>query len=296
MDVTANEMLLEIGRQIDRNRLPRVWNGGFVIPSESPSNSTLGVEKAYERWKASRSPAGSWKGTAGWKRSAGGARSAGEAASVLGAAARAAYGKELNDLYRAYPNSVVLPQERGFWLASESILLPGLDRCAVFLLGIDVEGQVLRSWGFWLHALSLPRWIGPRHTNFNDGSICAFEPTDGTWKFGDALVDLIDYYSVWAVRHLHLEVSGRWPGYQAVHHPYERILEFRDDEYCGCSVPGRLYRDCCYAKDRRLNQLKLAIDFSRWSRGGIRRPPAAIDNFVTGCGEAPDVALLLTLE
>ena len=259
------------------------------MPDKPPVFSTSGLEQAYERWKASRSATGSWERTAGWQGSAGGAWEAGAAASVLGPAASAAYGKELNDLYDSYPGSAVFPQARGFWLVAKSLLLPQLDRCAIFLIGVDVEAGILRSWAFWKTPISLPRWIGPRHTNFSDGSICAFEPTDLTWRFGDPLVSLLDYYSVWAVRHLYLEVEGRWPGYQAVNHPYERILEFREDEHCGCNSSGKLYRDCCYERDRRFDQLKLAIDFSFWSGGAVRRPPVAIDNFACGRSDPPDL-------
>jgi hypothetical protein len=296
MESSVIELLHEMGGQIDRNRFPRVLDGGLVMPNRPPSSSTLGVEKLYERWKANRSPTGSWKRAAGWKGSTGGARTACEATSILGPAADAAYGKQLNDLYRAYPDSVLIPQNRGFWLVVQSMLLPDLDRCAMFLVGVDAQDRMVRSWAFWEISVSRPTWIGPRHTNFNDGSICAFEPTDGTWTFGDSMIELLDYYSVWAVRHLHLEQFGRWPGYQAVRHPYERILEFREDEYCGCNTPGRLYRDCCYDEDCRRDQLKLAINYSFWSGGGIRKLPKKINDFVSGFAEAPDLVNLLNMQ
>src|SRR5207245_666296 len=74
------------------------------------------------------------------------------------------------------------------------------------------------------------------------------------------------------------------------HHPYERILEFRPDEFCGCASTGKLYADCCLEKDRSLNQLSAAVNFAFWSQG-IRKPPEEIVAFVNG-GETPDLAKL----
>lgn len=165
------------------------------------------------------------------------------------------------------------------WLLVPSRLLPGLRQQALFLAGVSYAGAAVRSWAFWADPLSQPGWIGPRHTNFPDGSICAYEPSDGTWGFGEPLVDLLDLYSVWAVRHLHDLTFGRWPGPQAVYHPYERLLEISPEEYCGCGRDRR-YADCCQALDLARNRIADAVDFLFWSGGNLRAPPQAVIDFV----------------
>lgn len=166
------------------------------------------------------------------------------------------------------------------WLLVESGLLHGLREHAVFLIGVSYLRAAVRSWAFWGDPLATPSWIGPRHTNFPDGSICAFDPADRTWTFGEPIVELLDLYTVWAVRHLHLRVLGRWPGPQAVHMPYERILELNTDELCGCGNSKRRYGECCRGKDLARNRIKDAVEFFFWSGGVLRSPPAPVERFV----------------
>ena len=155
----------------------------------------------------------------------------------------------------------------------------GLRKRAWFLIGVSYEHAVIRSWAFWVDALGLPAWIGPRHTNYDDGSICAFEPADGSWGFQEGLVQLVDLYTLWAVRHLHLEVFGRWPGPQAVHRPYERILEIRADEHCGCGCAKGMYSECCRAQDLGRDLIVDAVEFVCWTRFELRAPPPEVLNF-----------------
>jgi hypothetical protein len=165
-------------------------------------------------------------------------------------------------------------------LLVESALIHGLGRSALFLVVVprDTRRRVT-SWGFW-GSLALPgSWIGPRHTNAPDGSICAFELRDGTWQQGDSLVKLLDLYSLWAARHLHMERYQRWPGYQSVQHTFERIVELRPDEYCGCSNSDKLYKDCCQSKDQKTSQLAAAIQYAN-SGFGSRLPPDCVNDFL----------------
>lgn len=170
------------------------------------------------------------------------------------------------------------------WLLVPSRLLPDLRQHALFLVGVSYAGAAVRSWAFWADPLARPAWIGPRHTNFPDGSVCAYEPSDGTWSFGEPLVDLLDLYSVWALRHLHLLTFGRWPGPQAVHRPYERLLEINPEEHCGCGQDRR-YVDCCRDRDLARDRIADAIDFLLWSGGTLRTPPQAVVDFVVSQSE-----------
>jgi hypothetical protein len=203
------------------------------------------------------------------------------------------YEDELDGILEAYPGTKVWRQEEGLWLLTESSLLPGFQQRALFLTGISFASGIVRGWGFWSGCLINPTWIGPRHTNFPDGSICAYEPTDGTWVIGDHIVELLDLYTVWALRHLHLQVLGRWPGHQAVRHPYERILELREDEYCGCDKTDKLYGECCREKDMSRNRVADAVSFVVHTGGGLRKPPAVVMMFIHEQVEPPRLCDLL---
>lgn len=126
-------------------------------------------------------------------------------------------------------------------------------------------------------------WFGPRHTNYPDGSICAFEKDAETWAFGDSLVALLDLLSVWAIRQLYLESFGRWPGPQASSYPYERLIEFQDTEHCGCAKLKGRYSQCC--KPRDLFYKPLAIACAHITLSGLRirqAPPAIVDLVLHG--------------
>jgi hypothetical protein len=198
-------------------------------------------------------------------------------------------------VHEIYPATRLWRQQEGVWLLTRSLLLPGLARNAVFLIGICYAEPLVRSWGFWIDMIGSPAWIGPRHTNFPDGSICAFEPSDQTWVFGDSIVKLLDIYTLWAIRHLHLELFGRWPGYQAVSDSYERILEIRGDEHCGCSESARLYRDCCQQSDLARDRIADAVR-SIARGGGQRQPPEVVRRFVNDQENPPRIAELLELQ
>ena len=295
MHPDAKGMLREFGRQLDGIVFPRVTDGGFVLPSEPcQRSSTVGTEKKDGASKQRRSEAGQGTRTSRRQGSAGGARTSGETAPLVVTGITDRYEQELHGVERAYPGAKSWRDEEGLWLITESALLHCLRRSALFLTGISAQLNCVRSWGFWQNPVALPSWIGPRHTNFPDGSICAFEPSDQTWVIGNSIVELLDLYTVWALRHLYLEVFGRWPGPQAVRWPYERLLEFRVDEQCGCGAPTKLYGECCLQKDLSRKRLPLAINFLAQTGGGHRRPPDAVVNFVRSGGrDAPRFAEVL---
>lgn len=292
MDAQAEQLLLDIGNQLDAGIFPRVKIGGVVMPGE-PSRplSHRGKEKAdgeRQERQGSRQPEQPGPrrggprpgpGELGEPRSPGRPRPAGETAPVVSALGQ--YEQEVGALQAIYPGAQQWTTQRGLWLVVPASLLPGLREHAVFLVGASSAARIVRSWAFWADPMSLPTWIGPRHTNFGDGSICAFEPADGTWNFGDPLLDLIDIYTVWALRHLHLRHTGRWPGPQSVHRPYERLLEIRLDERCGCSAPRGTYGQCCRPRDLDRDRIADAVDFAIFSGWEIRHPPAAVEAFMS---------------
>lgn len=188
-----------------------------------------------------------------------------------------------------YPEARVWEQDGGFWLLAKGSPIANIGRKAVFLIAVSTTHRLVRGWAFWESVIG-HKWIGPRHTNFPDGSICGFEPSDGTWKFGDPIINLLDIYSVWALRHLHLEIEGRWPGPQSVPQIYERLLELRDDELCGCGGSNLKYSDCCKASDYRANRIKEAVSFGFFSGWFHRYPPDNIWRFITELKQPPGLS------
>jgi hypothetical protein len=195
----------------------------------------------------------------------------------------------------AYPSLRTFDDQDGLWLLAQSTVLRGLGREATFLVANPYNTSFYpRSWAFWT-AGGEHRWIGPRHTNFGDGSICAFSPDDGVWAPGDDLTLLLDLYSVWALRQLHLEVHGRWPGkqYSLGSDPqvqaYYRRIECRDDELCGCGSETLRYAQCCKARDVGYDFIALASHFLRSVKGGFqtRKPPDDVLAFIAGAGALP---------
>ena len=204
----------------------------------------------------------------------------------------------MTDLKAAFPSLEVFRDDNGMWLLAESSIISGLTRGATFLVALPFRvGAGARAWGFWT-SIAGSKWIGPRHTNFGDGSICAFSPQDQAWSEGGDLRTLVDLYSVWALRHLHLEVFGRWPGKQYALgddrrvQAYYRLRECHDDERCGCGSVTSRYADCHKPLDLEWNFVELATVFGRMYPGGFatRRPPSPVVDFMEGRSALPAIA------
>ena len=167
------------------------------------------------------------------------------------------------------------------WLSVESAVLAGLDRSATFLISIPFRPMSpVRAWAFWTKAIGF-KWIGPRHTNAVDGSICAFNPSEGTWRNGGSLVELIDQYTMWTFRHLHLEELHWWPGQQTAQFIHERLTELNDNEWCGCGPGAKRYAVCCKQSDLASDRYRAAIEFvGGFLRFKPRQPPASVMRFL----------------
>lgn len=276
-------LVAEIGRELDAGKSPRAWSEGVILPgASSPPSKPPGEENVYDRSEARRSESGSRKRSAGRQ---GAARRRGEANPAppdFESASGAIDLESLAALRRAYPEVEVREESDAVWMLTPAKLLPG-PRPRVYFVTVFPKNLYLssaqgwlgspmpRTWAFWPDG----QWVGPRHTNSPDGSICAFEPQDGTWLPGDSLPDLMDIYSLWALRHIHLEFFGRWPGPQSNHQRYERILEAHPSEQCGCQNPKGTYAECCRDGDVRNLRLEDVFEFLKLGR----RPPNEIVRF-----------------
>ena len=298
MNAEALARLEVIGKDLDRWVFPEVQDRGRVVPNRRAARSKTPGTSEYDdeqRRQEPPAPGRSWQGprAQGASRPAPspGARAPGEGTQVLGEQLRPWIEREVAGVTEAYPEAQVWWLPNGVWLKVTSELLPGLGLRAYLYLCFQLEPYpCYRAWGFWSNL----EWIGPRHTNFPDGSICAFDLFDNTWVMGDPIIDLLDLYSVWALRHLHLRTNGRWPGPQAVPHPFERLTEFRDDELCGCPMGGdKTYGHCCKPKDLKLSPIGIALKFYLFARGCINRyPPRVVLQFSAGLSGPPSLNVI----
>lgn len=283
--------LADIGKRLDQQSELRVLNGGVVVPSmRTVSSSSLGVEIQDVNAKAARrSETRSRRRAPGWQGAPGRPWATSTAPPVVGRPLKKLYESQLSGLAEFYPGAQLWHQTDGVWILCKSKVLDGLPRHALFLTGISYVWPMVRSWAFWAHEVTVPIWIGPRHTNFYDGSICAFEVTDETWLFGQSIVSLLDLYTVWALRHLHLELLGTWPGQQVAHYAVERVLEQRDDELCGCGTASKLYCDCC--KDADVSNMRIgdAVEFAWFPR----TPPSSVLAVLSRAKNPPEMSSVM---
>lgn len=288
------ETLKKLGKQLDADIFPRVKNGGIVTPSDTADSTFTWAKEITNERQGTRRPATEpWPGTARRQWETIRCWASGAAASPISAAIKTQYESELTAVCEAYPGTRVWQQDEGLWLLTESALLPGLHQKVIFLTGIPFSNiRTVRGWGFWVGGIMRhPAWIGPRHTNLPDGSICSFETSDGTWELGQSIVNLLDIYTLWALRQLHLQIFHRWPGRQVAHYIFERLAEIKPTELCGCGS-SKQYSDCCLESDLNNDLLLKAMDFHMIG-GFKRRPPDAVTIFIQQPAQPPLLADVL---
>ncbi|ESX91363.1 hypothetical protein X756_04360 [Mesorhizobium sp. LSHC412B00] len=290
-DVRAE--LQRIGDGLDARRPVRVKDGGIVILDPQPFSTTV-QEKSNEQQQGAGGPAArSRQGSTRRQRSSDRSRAPRAESRIVGLAGN--YAGQLENVQRAYPGATLIPDDYGVWLLARSRVVEGLGREAIFLIALPKTSAVEpRGWAFWDQDGHV-EWIGPRHTNFPDGSVCAYHPTlDKAWSPGGDLRTLLDLYSVWVLRHLHLAVFDRWPGRQHAmpddlgqSDPYYRLTQFKDTELCSCGSDRR-YGECCRPHDLKLPFLSILHAFKRRNLGlGIldRAPPAEIAALIAQGGQ-----------
>lgn len=290
--MSCKQTLAEIGQQLDLGIYPSVITGGIVVPNAIPASQLIsGKENYYEKQRSRRPPTRPWTWPPRWQGQTRGRWTPNQTSSVLCSSIEERYLSQLSEIKEAYPHTKSWLQDEGLWILNESSLLPDLWRKAVFITAFSFRWPfIIRSWGFWFGCFSIePVWIGPRHTNFPDGSVCAFEPADDTWTTIEPILTLLDIYTLWALRHHYLEIFGRWPGQQSIVHPYERILEQKETELCGCGRYDKFYGECCKKTDIKRDRIADAIDFHIFTDGSERKPPKVITTFMKDRTTPPDI-------
>lgn len=280
------ERLTALGAELDAGRFPSVFTGGVVEPGATPSAVGPGIEEDCTDGgaRAGRPSAGTRQGSAGRARTAGGSAAprqgeASASASVVGEFNAECLTGELSGVEGAYPRVRIHATPDMVILSNWIQPIRGLPDSALLLtVWPRAYDRWPVSWAWWSPGV----WVGERHTNYPDGSVCAFEVSDGTWRRGQSAVVFLDLQSVWLARHLHLMRLGRWPGRQILHTAYERVAEHRPGEFCGCDS-GRVYERCCREGDLRLGAYNRLMEFRRWnSQRSLRRPPERVVRWLFG--------------
>jgi hypothetical protein len=281
-DGQMSDRLKLIGESLGAGVYPRVGFGGVLIPGCAPTSTQAKEnENATERHEARR------EGQARAPAASGASGTSDQTAPLLRDGFDRWLVAEAKTLTRSFPETELIPAPDGAVITVKSRVLLEYPESVFFLTMLSPLYGQPRSWGFSVGPVFEPTWIGPRHTNYFDGSICAYEPTDGTWSLGMPLVDLFAYYTLWAARHLHLRQFGYWPGQQRVHRASERLAELKQNELCGCSDGTRPYRECCYGPDLEEQSVARALSHEIFI---TRRPPIDVVNYARGNGPPPRVS------
>jgi hypothetical protein len=111
---------------------------------------------------------------------------------------RAEYRFQVSNLREHYPGTRAWDGDtNGLWLAVPTLPLGEGGPRANLHITIPRDRDVpIVSWGFW-ELRDETCWVGHRHTNYPDGSICAFPPDGDFWVDGQRLVDYADLLSEW---------------------------------------------------------------------------------------------------
>lgn len=270
-------LLQRIGEELDQHQTIRVFRGGVVQPSTGCSSPhMLGEVSADE---GTRKPAGSERPATGQGQgSAEGnparARPGPPAGQVL--RERGVEPKLVADIEGATDAQDGYPQLRArlagpiIWFEGELEPVPGLGRAARVRVAYPMDVTIhLHAWAWWKNG----KWIGPRHTNFGDGSICAYELTDRSWTRARPLVYYLDQVTGWITRHTYLAEFHRWPGQQVLHTARERLIQHQPGEICGACRSGCPYEECHKPADMQLSRLVIDKEYRRHYGRNEQRPP-----------------------
>lgn len=272
----GDQVLRLLGDYLDDDRQLRAYRGGVVMPGRADSKSLTrqmeGGDEDEQETGPGRDEPRSGRGATG-RRPAGRQGAAGSSSPFVSTTnLTTEVEADLQAAADAYPQVQVATAAEVAWLHLWVQPVPGLRDSAYLLTQYPFDRRhPVRTWAWWKDGV----WIGPRHTNYPHGDICAYEPPDDTWARGDSLVTLLDLKTVWIVRHLYLRFFGRWPGRQVLHTAYERLREQKPGELCGCGSM-QLYSECHQPQDRQMNPAR-ALRQHRRRVGDVTRSPPRFD-------------------
>jgi hypothetical protein len=166
----------------------------------------------------------------------------------LGGRRRARYQAEVRELRWQYPGTYFRIDDSGLWIVVPAFPLGTSGPQLIQITAVPDDPNIrILTWAFWISD-DRCAWVGHRHTNYPDGSVCAFPPDGGAWKDGDPLVRYVDRICEWSARHIFCWLDGYWPGPQDAICRYYRVGEGRAQELCFCHS-GKTYFECCRPLD-----------------------------------------------
>jgi hypothetical protein len=233
------EQVLELGAWRDEGRLFAVGLNGKVSKHEDAKEYQDGPRQRQGAAASAPSASSSASGTAADPEPGGAKRSEALTEKYLGFRP---------EILRYYPSARFREVDCGLWITARISPLGPEGPCYWICLFLP-DDAALSPKAFAFHRLSpLPRPVGPRHTNFPDGSICAFTDEDDAWRPGDSPKVLLNLYAEWLVCQLFLRIEKRWPGRQDGLDATYRQREFDKREWCHCDS-GKPYGACHYESD-----------------------------------------------
>lgn len=192
---------------------------------------------------------------------------------------------QIASLKRSYPSARLHDDPLGHWLAVRVFPLgkPGPE---VLLLCMLPKAQsTVRSWAYW-YGRGAPHWLGPRHTNYPDGSACVFPPDSNHLECHEPFLRYIDLLSEWCARHLYLAHHQKWPGPQEGRWVDYRLRETKAGECCSKCGGLKEYEHCCKPLDE-ADAIAGVIEAECPSAAAHRKPPRAIDELARRAGRNP---------
>ena len=194
------------------------------------------------------------------------------------------------EILRYYPTAHFHEVEHGLWIVATIFPLGRHGPCYWVCLFLP-DHAAFSSKAFAFSVLGRhPKPVGPRHTNFPDGSICAFTDEDDAWRPGDNPKILLNLYAEWLICQLFLAIEHRWPGRQIGLDATYRQEEFGPREWCHCNS-GERYGVCHYKEDaEEVARLKANGAYEQLPK---RIVPATIMQFAASrWRKLPDIHLL----
>lgn len=260
------EKVLELGAWRDEGRLFAVGFNGEVFKHEDVEEYQDGSRQ--------------WPGAASSAPPAASAAPAASDPKPAGADGREALRQRYlgfrPEILRYYPSAQMREVDLGIWITTRIYPLGLSGPCYWICLFLPDNGACSPK-AFAFYRLSpVPRSVGPRHTNFPDGSICALTDEDDAWRPGDSPKILLNLYAEWLVCYLFFRIEKCWPGRQVGLDATYRQREFQKNEWCDCGSE-KPYGECHYASD--------ASDVEKLKAAGLYEPvpdravPPTILNF-----------------
>lgn len=271
-----DDTLRAIGALLDRDEYPHVGTNGQVMPEPDPTPELPGKGASDDASERKRGTNGS-ETRQGEGSSTGCSAEAPWEAFLLGHADLSDRNRsDLGAAMMAYPSLRIRIAPPVAWLLTinEPIATMPLRAFMLTTMSLDPtanlagQNRTAAAWAWWDVGIR----VGPRHTNYGDGSICSYEPAQRTWTSSDSLLKLLDLNSLWITRHLFLQQFGRWPGDQVLHTAHERLAEHRPSELCGCGSMSP-YDECHREQDEGRPAYARLMEFQRRTPNPSRRIP-----------------------